>query len=84
MNSISICFNLGASQRGFRYKKKKYCSRVTSWLYEVQASMDTVINNLHAIDTVFLLEVRVKTRLYVFDDGFPTGGERQARSVASF
>jgi len=34
--------------------------------------MNAVVNNLDPVDTVFLLQVRVKTRFNVLNDRFPT------------
>jgi hypothetical protein len=47
--------------------------RVTSGLDKVQASMYAIVNDLLAINTVFLLEIRVKSRLDVFNDRPPAG-----------
>lgn len=46
--------------------------RVSSWLDEVQTSMDAVIHNLLPVDAVFLLQIRIKPGFNVLDDGFPT------------
>lgn len=40
-------------------------------LNEVEASMDTVVYNLLAVDTVLLFEIRIKSRLDVLENGFP-------------
>jgi hypothetical protein len=57
---------------------------MASWLDEVQTSMDAVVDDFTPVDPVFLLEIRVKARLDVFNDRFPTvrcKGEKQTRSV---
>lgn len=46
-------------------------SRMSCRLDEVQASMDTVIHNFLSVDTTFLFEVGIKTRLDVLDNWFP-------------
>jgi len=46
--------------------------RVSRGLDEVQACMDTVVHDLLSVDTVLLLQVRVKTRLDVLHNGSPT------------
>lgn len=44
---------------------------MSSRLNKVQASMYSVVDELLPVDSVFLLEVSVKARLYVFEDGLP-------------
>jgi len=44
---------------------------VASGLDEKHASMNTVVNNVHAVDFVFGVEVRIVTLLDVVDDGPP-------------
>lgn len=46
--------------------------RVSRGLDEVQACMDAVVYNLLPVDTVLLLQVRVKTRLDVLHNRSPT------------
>jgi hypothetical protein len=48
---------------------------VTGWLDEVQASMDAVVGYFLPVDTVFLFEIRVKTRFNVLNNGFPARTE---------
>lgn len=45
--------------------------RVASRLNEVNASVDTVIHNIHAVDLVFGIKVRIETLLNVLDDWPP-------------
>lgn len=45
-------------------------------LYEVETSMDTVVNSFLAVNTIFLFEIGVETRLNIFQDGFPAGNEK--------
>jgi hypothetical protein len=44
---------------------------MTSRLNEVQTRMNTVINHLHPVDPVLLLQVRVESRLDVVEDRLP-------------
>lgn len=46
--------------------------RVTSRLDEVKAGVYPIVDDLLAVDAIFLLEVRVEARLDVFDDRPPT------------
>ena len=48
---------------------------MTGGLNEIQAGMYAIVNNFLAVDTVFLLKVRIKSRLNVFDDRPPTGSQ---------
>lgn len=45
--------------------------RVTGRLYKVDASVYTVINEFEPVDSVFLLEVGVKSRINIVDNWFP-------------
>lgn len=45
---------------------------MTGGLNKVEAGMHAVVHDLLAVDTVLLLQVRVKTRLDVIQDGPPT------------
>ena len=45
---------------------------MTGGLDEVEASVNTVVYNLETVDAVLLLQVRVKTRLDVIENGSPT------------
>ena len=44
---------------------------MTGRLDEVQAGVNTVVDDLLTVDAVFLFEVGVKPGLDVLDDGFP-------------
>ena len=46
-------------------------SRVTCRLNEVETGMDTIVNNLHAVDTVLLLKIRVEPGLDIVHDWLP-------------
>lgn len=52
--------------------------RVTGGLYEIQASMYTVIHNLLPVDAILLLQIRVKTRFDVVYNWLPA---REQRSI---
>lgn len=54
---------------------------MTSGLNEIQASVNTVIDNFLAVDPVLLLQVGVKTRLNVVHNGLPA--ERTRTRVRS-
>lgn len=45
--------------------------RVSSRLQEVNASMDTVVDNLLTVNSVLLFEIRVEAGFNVLQDGFP-------------
>lgn len=45
--------------------------RVACGLEEIDAGVDTVVDNLLAVDSVLLLEICVEARLDVFQDGLP-------------
>lgn len=45
-------------------------------LDEVEACMDTVIDELLSVHAVFLLEVGIEARFNIFDDRLPTVQER--------
>lgn len=47
--------------------------RMACGLDEVEASMDTVVDDLCSVDTVLLLQVGIEARLDVFDDRLPAG-----------
>jgi hypothetical protein len=54
--------------------------RVACRLNEVETGMDTIVNNLQAVDTVLLLEVGVETRFNVIENGLPAGHVNSVRS----
>ena len=74
----------------------KGLQRVTGWLDEVNASMHTVIYDVHAIDLVLRLEISIESLLNIFHDWAPrvvivdkiskTGSvhDRQAKANAIF
>jgi hypothetical protein len=45
--------------------------RVTRWLNEVQACMDTIVNNFLTVDLVLVFQILVKSRLYILDNWSP-------------
>jgi hypothetical protein len=45
--------------------------RMTSGLDEVHNSMDTVINNIHAVDLVLSIQIGIEPLLNVLDNGIP-------------
>lgn len=49
----------------------KRLERVAGGLDEIDASMDTVIHNVHAVDLVLCIEIGVKTLLNVLYDWAP-------------
>ena len=49
----------------------KWLEGVASWLEEVDASMDTVVNDVHAVDLVLGIEVGVEALLDVVDNWSP-------------
>ena len=59
----------------------KIYSRVTSWLDEVQTSVDTIIQDFLPVDAVFLFEIRVETGFNVFNDRLPAKMKHVARKV---
>ncbi len=44
---------------------------MSSWLNEVHTGMNTIINNIHAIDLVFSIEVCVEALLNVINNWAP-------------
>lgn len=54
----------------------KSFERVTSGCNEVQASIDTGVGDLAAIDAVFLFKICVEAALDRSQDGLPANGER--------
>lgn len=44
---------------------------MASWLNKVEASMDTVVDQLLSVHAVFLLKVGIEACLDIFDDGLP-------------
>ena len=40
-------------------------------LYEVNAGVDTIVDELEAVDAIFLLEIRVEASFNIIDDGLP-------------
>jgi len=40
-------------------------------LNEIQTRVDTVVYDLHAVDAIFLLQIRIKPRFNVLYDGLP-------------
>lgn len=51
---------------------------MTRRLNEVQAGMDTVVNDLLAVDLVLVFQELVESRLNVLDDRPPTEGASEA------
>lgn len=49
----------------------KWLEGVASWLEEVDASVDAVVNNVHAVDLVLGIEVGIEALLDVIDDWSP-------------
>lgn len=49
----------------------KWLEGVASWLEEVDASVDAVVNDVHAVDLVLGIEVGVEALLDVIDDWSP-------------
>lgn len=49
----------------------KWLEGVASWLEEVDASMDTVVDDVHAVDLVFGVEVGIEALLDVIDNWSP-------------
>jgi hypothetical protein len=45
--------------------------RVTSWLNEVDTSVDAVVNNVHAVDLVLGIQVCIEALLDVLNDWAP-------------
>lgn len=72
MNSISIGFSLEIrSCKKYVFNGSRYDARMTSGLDKVQAGVHTIVDNLLPVHAVFLLQIRVKTRLDVLNDRFP-------------
>jgi hypothetical protein len=74
MNSISSCLRLKNKQNKhvyFRERARSSDVRMTRGLDEIETSVNSVINHLLSVYTVFLLEIGVEAGLDVFDDGFP-------------
>lgn len=44
---------------------------MASGLNEIQACMDTVVDDFGSVHAILLLEIRVEPRLNVLDNGFP-------------
>jgi hypothetical protein len=44
---------------------------MASWLEEVNASMDTVVNNVHAVDLVLGIEIGIESLLDVINNWSP-------------
>ena len=61
--------------------QRRHDSRVTSGLDEVEACVNTVVDNLGPVDTVLLLEIAVEAGIDVLDDGNPAGraGKKRER-----
>ena len=55
--------------------------RVTCWLNEVEASMDTIVDDFLTIDLVLVFQELVKSRLNVLEDWSPTRGVSQKKEV---
>jgi len=72
MNSISRGFNLHDNLSTNMCSGPVKHSRVTSWLDEVQTSVDAIIRDLLSVDAVFLLQIRVESGFDVLNDGLPT------------
>jgi len=61
---------------------RTFDARVTSRLDKVEASVDTVVDDLLTIDATLLLEVRIESRLDVVEDGLPAA--RTVRTAGSY
>jgi hypothetical protein len=46
---------------------------MTGWLNEIDAGMNAVIHNVHTIDLVLGIEIRIETRLNILDNWSPRG-----------
>ena len=55
-------------------RRRTFDVRVTSRLDKVEAGVDTVVNDLLAVDATLLLEVRIESRLNIVEDGLPAAG----------
>lgn len=51
--------------------REVYDIRVARGLDEVEASVNTVVNNFLPVDAVLLLQVRVETRFNILDNRLP-------------
>lgn len=49
----------------------KWLQRVASWLEEVDTSVDTVVNDVHAVNLVLGIEVGIESLLNVVDNWSP-------------
>ena len=49
----------------------QWLQRVAGWLNEVDAGMNAVVHNVHAVDLVLGIEVRIEARLDVLDNWTP-------------
>lgn len=45
---------------------------MSSGLDEVKTSMNTVVNDFHTINAIFLFQIRIKPRLDILHNGLPT------------
>ena len=68
---MSICLRLWGTSRE-RKDTAENDARVTGGLDEVEAGVNAIVCNLLTVNTVLLLQVRVKTRLDVIEYGPPT------------
>ena len=76
MNSASICLSLVRSMVSVLIgRRRTFDARVTSRLDKVEAGVDTVVNDLLAVDATLLLEVRIESRLDIVEDGLPAAGD---------
>lgn len=49
----------------------QWLQRVTCWLDEVYAGVDAVVNNVHTVDLVLSIQIRIEARLDVLDNRSP-------------
>jgi hypothetical protein len=48
---------------------------MTGGLDEVKTRVNTVVNDFLPIDTIFLFQIRIKSSLNIFNNGFPAGDD---------
>jgi hypothetical protein len=70
INSISIGFRLSKDQLEL-FVLGSADLRMTGGLDKVDTSVNTVVDQLFPVQTVFLLQICIKTSLNIVDDGFP-------------
>ena len=58
--------------------RRTFDARVTGVLGKMEAGVDTVVDDLLAVDTALLRDVRIESRLSAVEDGLPAAqGYRQ-------